>query len=102
MGTSASDYVGNEAGSDYADSALNKAKDSNQAELDRAKAENQPSDETAKYLSDMQFADQMALIREDVHALRTDGVKVSNFDYLREHDIIAGSLQGFFAPALGD
>ena len=102
MGTSASDYVGNESGSDYADSALNKAKDSNQAELDRAKAENQPSDETAKYLSDMQFADQMALIREDVHALRTDGVKVSNFDYLREHDIIAGSLQGFFAPALGD
>lgn len=97
-GTSASDFVGNQEGTDYADSAVKKAQDASKNDVENAKTENKSEDETAQYLKDMQFANQMTAIKESVRDIVEKGISVNNFDYLRDKNIISGSLQGFFVP----
>lgn len=76
--TSASDYVGNSDSSDYADSALNSAKDSMNNDVDVAEEDNKSEDEVVVYLREMQFTDRIDKICDDVHYLKDTGIKVTS------------------------
>lgn len=93
--TSVASYAGNYSGDDYSDSVVNDANDSASDSLDQKKQDE--DDPITAYLKDMEFANKMEQISEDIKYFREDGIKVKNMPT----SFSGGTdIMGFFTGAL--